>query len=113
MVEWPLRVAVQDQTEALPEEPNEEIVDVGQTIKRMNSGCNRSPCILPRSNLWMRRHFRMVEAPEALRFQGVPTLDMELLGRFSSCEIFDLVGNAFCGTNVTALLLAALFGASV
>jgi hypothetical protein len=88
-------------------------VDVGQTITRMPVGVGRTPCIIPRSNLWMRRNFRMVESPEALRLQGLIGLDLSRLGEFSDAELFDLAGNAFCGTNCLAILLAALHGANI
>lgn len=97
-----------DATKPAPASPEEEVLDLGQSIHRVPHCTNAVPCILPNSILWLRRRFRVVEPNEALVLQGFPLLSYQQLASWSSAELMDLAGNAFCGENVIAILIAAL-----
>ena len=91
-----------------PYEP-EQIMDIGQSIDRCKPSGGVCPCILPRSMLWCRRAFRLLEGPEKLRLQALPWLSVDQVGpHFTTLELSDLAGNAFCGANVMSALLAML-----
>jgi hypothetical protein len=97
-----------DQIKPVPENAEEEVLDLGQSINRIPHCSNAVPCILPNSILWLRRRFRVVEPNEALHLQGIPLLGYPRLDKWSPAELMDLAGNAFCGVNALAIFIAAL-----
>ena len=54
-----------DKTKPIPEAPHEQAIDVGQTIFRVPHCEDATPCLLPKSLMWLRRSFRLLEPPEA------------------------------------------------
>lgn len=97
-----------DATRETPQDPEEEVLDLAQGITRVPTCTNAVPCILPNSVLWLRRRFRVVEPNEALALQGLPRMSYHQLASWSGAELMNLAGNAFCGENVLAVLVAAL-----
>lgn len=85
----------------------EEVVDLGQSINRTTRGEGFTPCLLPNSIMWARLAFRELEPPESLALQGLPWFGYDRLSGYSNRELFNLAGNAFCGNNALALVMAA------
>ena len=84
------------------------MLDVAQSLSRVSRCTDAVPCVLPNSILWLRRQGRVVEPGEALFLQGLPMRTSNQLSLWTKAELMDLAGNAFCGGNVAALLLASL-----
>ena len=99
-------VAFWDLTKPPPPD-EEEVLDLAQGISRTPNCQGSVPCILPNSVLWLRRAFRLLEPSECLCMQALPLLPFASLQHWSTAEIMSLAGNAFCGANVMALLLAS------
>ena len=97
-----------DETRPVPVSPEEEVLDLAQSLSRVPHCTNAVPCILPNSIMWLRRRFRVVEPNEALVLQGLPLLSHHQLASWSQAELMNLAGNAFCGENVMAIYIAAL-----
>ncbi len=83
----------------------EECLDLSQGIDRMKPVQDMTPCILPRSILSARKAFRIIEPNEKLHLQGLPLFTKYDLAGFSSAELSDLSGNAFCGQNLLSCLM--------
>ena len=84
------------------------ILDLSQGLHRIPVGKDVAPCIIPNSILWSRRRCRCLFANEALALQGFQLLPRDRLSSFSHMELMSLAGNAFCGHNVMAILIAIL-----
>jgi len=89
-------------------EDEEETMDLAQGLHRLPICVGASTCILPKSNIWLRKRFRRVTPAEALHLQGFPLKTRAELAEWSPSEISDLAGNAFCGLNVMAVLIGTL-----
>lgn len=86
----------------------EEVIDLSQSLHRITSARGCIPCCLPRGILWLRQRFRLVEATEALAFQGIRRRTFaEVGGSFTPAELHALAGNAFCANTVMACTIAA------
>ena len=99
-------VAYYDATGNVLTKGQAEIIDVGQGLLRVAHCMDASPCILPNAMLWARSLGRRVFPNECLALQGLPLRTREAYSEFSQSELQSLAGNAFCGTNVMAILLA-------
>jgi hypothetical protein len=86
----------------------EEAVDVSQSLERVPRCKEAVPCLLPHGTVWLRARRRLLEPPEALGLQSLPPVPRDALEDFSNAELYSLAGNAFCGANCMAVLLAAL-----
>eukprot|EP00959_Pyramimonas_sp_CCMP1952_P345232 7229795-Pyramimonas_sp.AAC.1 len=58
--------------------------------------------------VWLRKARRLPMPNEALACHAFPWKSQEELREFSPAELHSLVGNAFCGANVLALVVAVL-----
>ena len=99
-----------DRTKPIPEAPHEQAIDVGQTIFRVPHCEDATPCLLPKSLMWLRRSFRLLEPPEALALQGLPRYTYEELEQLRNGDLSCLAGNAFCGHDALALMASVVCG---
>ena len=91
---------------------SEQVVDLAPALDRIcnlpTSSGGRAPCIVPDSRLRLRRERRLLTATECGRLQGLQPDSRDDLADFGEGDYMDLVGNAFAG-NVIAAVLLGLF----
>jgi hypothetical protein len=87
---------------------DEEVIDVQQGIGRFPRCLRGSPCILPNAILWLRKRSRRMFPNECLHLQSLPLRTRAQYANYSNAELMSLAGNAFCGHNVMAILVALL-----
>ena len=91
---------------------SEQVVDLAPALDRIcnlpTSSGGSAPCIVPGSRLWLRRERRLLTATECGRLQGLQPDSRDDLADFGEGDYMDLVGNAFAG-NVIAAVLLGLF----
>ena len=92
----------------LNEHDAEQVVDIGQSLGRNPRCFDASPCVMPKSCLWLRKRFRRMQPSEALAAQGFPRFTKQELSAWTSADVVDLAGNAFCANAAMAVYIASL-----
>lgn len=98
LIKYPLR----------PDDDEELIIDVSQSIDRVTPMKNKFPCMTPNQRVYLCRRRRMLTGEEALRLQGLWREHVPFMDEMTDRQLHDLAGNAFCSVSFAACLLSLL-----